>query len=106
MGQSNALRHYYELVLSVIRVLVTAVFMRGLHNKQMVEQARSFLAENRQSIVGIFKRYANIGSVESSNSSGQDLEGLVKSFTALIAATEFLEVCRGNCGCVEVGFCY
>lgn len=95
MAKPDALHHYYELVLSVIRVLVTAVFTRGLHNKQMVDQARQFLAENRQSIVGIFKRYANVHGVESV-SSKPELEGLVKSFTALIAATDFLEVCIWN----------
>ena len=78
--------------MTVVRVLVTAVFIRGLHNKQMVDQARQFLAENRQSIVGIFKRYANIGGVDGANLRG-DLEGLVKSLTALITATDFLEVC-------------
>ncbi|CAK97226.1 uncharacterized protein An14g06530 [Aspergillus niger] len=57
----DALRKYYDLLDSVLRVVVAAVFSRGLHNEQMLEQTRVFLAENRQSMVGIFKRFAKLG---------------------------------------------
>ncbi|KKK19982.1 putative nuclear pore complex subunit Nup192 [Aspergillus ochraceoroseus] len=86
----DALRKYYDLLDSVLRVIVTAVFSRGLHNEQMMEQTRAFLAENRQSMVGIFKRFAKIGGAGSANHHSA-LTNLAKSYTALIAATEFLE---------------
>lgn len=74
-----------------MRVIVSAVLVRGVHNEQILEQTRSFLAENRQSMVGIFKRYAKIGGV---SSAGNDevLEDLVKSYMVLITATDFVEV--------------
>lgn len=72
------------------RVIVSAVFVRGLHNEQMLEQTRAFLAENRQSMIGIFKRFAKIGVTTAE--SNETLNDLVKSYVALIAATDFVEV--------------
>ncbi|PWY67190.1 cullin-4B [Aspergillus heteromorphus CBS 117.55] len=90
----DALRKYYDLLDSVLRVVVAAIFSRGLHNEQMMEQTRLFLAENRQSMVGIFKRFAKIGGSGAANH--QDaLRNLTKSYMALVAATDFLENSRG-----------
>lgn len=97
MDNPDALRKYYNLLLSVIRVIVSVVFVRGLHNEQTLEQTRFFLAENRSSMVGIFKRIANVGGrgVNSAAPEGIDntLIDLAKSYMALITATDFLEVC-------------
>ncbi|OJJ51011.1 hypothetical protein ASPZODRAFT_156001 [Penicilliopsis zonata CBS 506.65] len=90
----DALRRYYDLLLSVIRVIVSAVFVRGIHNEQMLEQTRGFLAENRQSMVGVFKRFARVGAGATAEKS-ETLDELVKSYMALIAATDFLENSRG-----------
>lgn len=87
----DALRKYYDLLLFVLRVIVSAVFVRGFHNEQMVEQTRAFLAENRQSMVGIFKRFAKIGGA-SAPDHHETLSELAKSYMALVAATDFLEV--------------
>lgn len=87
----DSLRKYYELLLSVMRVIVSAVLVRGVHNEQIREQTRSFLAENRQSMIGIFKRFARIGGVTSAESDVV-LEDLVKSYMVLISATDFVEV--------------
>ncbi|KAI9928197.1 hypothetical protein MW887_002230 [Aspergillus wentii] len=86
----DALRKYYDLLLSVLRVIVSAVFSRGLHNEQIAEQTRAFLGENRQSMVGIFKRYAKIGGSGVPDHQ-ETLRDLTKSYMALIAATDFLE---------------
>ncbi|KAI9043478.1 nuclear pore complex Nup192/Nup205 family protein [Aspergillus affinis] len=86
----DALRKYYDLLHSVLRVIVSAVFSRGLHNEQMMEQTRAFLAENRQSMVGIFKRVAKIGGAGAPDHHSA-LGDLAKSYMALIAATDFLE---------------
>lgn len=87
----NALRRYYDLLLSVIRVIVSAVFSRGVHNEQIKAQTRAFIAENRPCMVGVFKRFAKIGGDAAADH--QDaLRELVKSFMALVTATDFLEV--------------
>ena len=88
----DALRKYYDLLLSVLRVIVSAVFSRGLHNERMMNQTRGFLAENRQSMVGIFKRFAKIGGGIAAGHH-ETLSDLVKAYMALVAATDFLEVC-------------
>ncbi|KAL4802066.1 nucleoporin Nup186/Nup192/Nup205 [Aspergillus unguis] len=87
----DALRKYYDLLDSVLRVIVTATFSRGVHNEQMIELTRSFLTENRQSMVGVFKRFAKIGGSGSANHHDA-LTSIAKSYTALVAATDFLEV--------------
>jgi len=79
-----------------MRVIVSAVLVRGVHNEQIFEQTRSFLAENRQSMVGIFKRFAKIGGVTSAGSD-DILEDLVKSYLVLITATDFVEVSLACC---------
>ena len=91
----DALRKYYDLLHSVLRVIVSAVFSRGLHNEQMMEQTRAFLAENRQSMVGIFKRVAKIGGAGTPDHHSA-LGDLAKSYMALIVATDFLEVCMAT----------
>lgn len=77
--------------MSVIRVIVSAVFVRGLHNEQMVDHIRSFLTENRPNMVGIFKRFARISGTGSADTT-ELLQELVKSYMALITATDFLDV--------------
>ncbi|KAI1907363.1 hypothetical protein LOZ64_005925 [Ophidiomyces ophidiicola] len=87
----DALRKYYDLLLSVLRVIVSAVFTRGLHNKSIVEQTRSFLSDNRQSMIGIFKRSGKVGGLDGAGSQ-ESLGELVKSYAALIAAVDFLDM--------------
>ncbi|KAK2744362.1 hypothetical protein FQN57_004257 [Myotisia sp. PD_48] len=91
----DALRRYYELLLAVLRVIVSTIFARGFHNQAIRDQTRTFLSENRQSMVGIFKRCAKIGSVENSDMK-TCLEDLAKSYTALIASVDFLEMLRSE----------
>lgn len=87
----DALRRYYDLLLSVVRVIVSTVFSRGIHNQQILDQTREFLSENRQGIVGVFKRHAKIGGLADNLPHGP-LEDLVKSYVTLITAAGFLEV--------------
>ncbi|PGH34975.1 Cullin 4 [[Emmonsia] crescens] len=91
----DALRKYYDLLLAVMRVIVSAVFARGLHNQQVLDQTRTFLSGNRQSMVGIFKRYAKIGGLDGGEAS-ETLDDLVKSYVALIDAVGFLEMQNSN----------
>ncbi|KAJ5121374.1 uncharacterized protein N7515_009335 [Penicillium bovifimosum] len=85
----DALQRYYDLLLSVLRVIVYAVFSRGIQNEQIKEHTRRFLAENRPCMVGIFKRSAKIGNT--SNAHHETLLDLVKAFMALVSATDFME---------------
>ncbi|KAL2860708.1 cullin-4B [Aspergillus lucknowensis] len=96
----DALRKYYDLLDSVLRVIVTAVFSRGLHNEQMMEQTRSFLTEHRQSMVGVFKRFAKVGGVGAADHHDA-LTSIAKSYTALVAATDFLEMQQNPGGTTE-----
>ncbi|KAL1966846.1 hypothetical protein VTN77DRAFT_3811 [Rasamsonia byssochlamydoides] len=90
MDNPDALRNYYQLLLSMLRVIVSAVFSRGVHNEQMMDQTRAFLTENRQSMVGVFKRHARIGGAAAADCH-ETLHDLVKSYVALISAAGFVE---------------
>jgi nuclear pore complex protein Nup205 len=92
MDNPDALRNYYDLLLSVIRVIVSAVFSRGVQNEQIIDQTRAFLSENRPSMVGVFKRHARIGGGAAADYH-ETLHGLVKSYVALASAAGFVEVC-------------
>ena len=85
----NALQRYFNLMLSVLRVINSAVLSRGPQNDQTVFQAREFLKENRNSMVSIFKRSVKVGGLQDI---GADLGELVDCFTLLVSATGFLEV--------------
>ncbi|KAJ5945720.1 hypothetical protein N7454_002559 [Penicillium verhagenii] len=86
----DSLRKFYDLLLSVIRVIVSAVFSRGVHNEQIKAQSRAFIAENRPCMVGVFKRFAKIGG-DTPAGHQEALCELVKSFMALVTASDYLE---------------
>lgn len=86
----DSLRKFYDLLLSVIRVIVSAVFSRGVHNEQIKAQTRAFIAENRPCMVGVFKRFAKIGG-DAPVGHQDALCELVKSFMALVAASDYVE---------------
>ncbi|KAJ5757676.1 uncharacterized protein N7511_006370 [Penicillium nucicola] len=85
----DALQKYYDLLLSLMRVIVSAVCSRGIQNHQIIQQAHRFLAENRACMVGIFKRSAKIGIT--SNEHQHTLRDLNKTFMALVSGTGFTE---------------
>jgi nuclear pore complex protein Nup205 len=87
----KALKKYYELMLSVLRVINAAVIARGRQNDQTVFQAREFLKENRHNMVSIFKRSVNVGAGQHVEVE-QDLVDLVDCWTVLVEVTGFLEV--------------
>ncbi|KAJ5152275.1 hypothetical protein N7492_010570 [Penicillium capsulatum] len=90
IDNTDALKKYYDLLLCMIRVIVSAVFSRGVHNEQIKLQTRAFLAEHRSCMVGVFKRFAQIGGT-TSPAHREALCELVKSFMALLTATDYLE---------------
>ncbi|KAF2031203.1 hypothetical protein EK21DRAFT_111239 [Setomelanomma holmii] len=86
----KALKKYYELMLSVLRVINAAVIARGRQNDQTVFQAREFVKENRHSMVSIFKRSVNVGAGQHVDAQ-QDLVDLVDCWTVLVDVTGFLQ---------------
>ena len=91
MDNPEAMERYYELLLSVLKIIASVVLSRGAQNDETIEQARTFLMENRPTVVTIFKRQASIGSSRD-GISGKDLQELVEFFVLLISVTGFLEV--------------
>ncbi|KAL0263599.1 hypothetical protein SLS55_002580 [Diplodia seriata] len=86
----HALRKFFDLMLSVLRVVNSVVVVRGPQNEQCRRQARDFVADNRASVVAVFKRAARKGG-PGEQATGADLEELVDAFCLLMAATGFLE---------------
>ncbi|KAH3913258.1 hypothetical protein HBH56_113700 [Parastagonospora nodorum] len=87
---AKALKKYYELMLSVLRVINAAVIARGRQNDQTVFQAREFLKDNRHNMVSIFKRSVNVGAGQHMEVE-QELVDLVDCWTVLVEVTGFLE---------------
>ena len=68
------------------------VLSRGPQNEQTIEQAKSFLSDNRASTAAVFKRQAKVGGVFAGDE--EDLDKLVDLYTLLITLTEFLAVSK------------
>lgn len=90
IDDENAISKHYELLASVMRVVCAAVLSRGSQNQQTLGQGRKFLAENRLSILAVFKKSAGIGT--GSVLSGQIIDELAESFMLLMTITGFLDV--------------
>ena len=91
IDNAEALDKYYNLLLSVTRIITSVVLSRGSQNEQTLDQARSFLVENRPLVVAMFKRQAKVGAV-TFESLGVGVEELVELFVLLITVTGFLDV--------------
>ena len=80
----------------MLRIIVGVVLSCGPQNQRTLEQARSFLTENRSSMVGTFKRQAKVvtgrNQKQDDRSIEQVLEELVEIFVLLISLTGFMEV--------------
>ncbi|KAI9703133.1 MAG: hypothetical protein M1836_007698 [Candelina mexicana] len=85
----ESLKKYYELLLAVIRVISSVVLSMGQQNERTMNSARSFLTENRHSILSLFKRHAGIGGVQTERSG--NLGELVDNFVLLVTVTGFLD---------------
>ena len=91
IDNTEALDKYYNLLLSVTRIITSVVLSRGLQHEQTIDQARLFLVENRPLVVAMFKRQAKVGAV-TFESLGVGVEELVELFVLLITMTGFLDV--------------
>ena len=91
IDNTEALDKYYNLLLSVTRIITSVVLSRGFQHEQTIDQARLFLVENRPLVVAMFKRQAKVGAV-TFESLGVGVEELVELFVLLITMTGFLDV--------------
>jgi nuclear pore complex protein Nup205 len=88
MDNPEAHRKFFELMLSVLRI-VNAIVL-NYRTDQTLASSLEFLTENRQSVVGILKRFARVGGINADG--GIDLSDLVDNLSLLISATDFLTV--------------
>jgi hypothetical protein len=87
----SALRTYYALVSSTLRLLLSTFMSRGAQNEQIQYLARTFLTEYRPHMVGIFKKYAGVnGKVD--DKSLPLLAECVRCYTGLVSLCEFVDV--------------
>lgn len=87
----KALHNYYELLSSVLRLLVSTFLSRGLQNEQCQYQMRSFLQDYRPNIVGLLKRYNGLTGTALPESK-KVLDKIVDAYVALISMANFVEV--------------
>ena len=100
----KALSKYFQLMLSVLRVINAAVIARGRQNDQTIFQAREFLRENRHSMVAVFKRSVGVGKgVGGDGGMERDVVDLVDCWTVLVDVTGFLQVSDQYCGEIRCG---
>lgn len=90
IGSSEAVKTHYALLLAAMRVINAAVVSRGEQNEQTLTLGRRFLAENRLSVLTVFKRSMNIGAPAAV--SNELVDELAASYVLLIALTGFINV--------------
>lgn len=73
-----------------MRVINAAVISRGEQNEQTLTLGRRFLAENRLSVMTVFKRSMNIGSLGAVPD--EVVDELADSYMLLITLTGFIDV--------------
>jgi nuclear pore complex protein Nup205 len=91
----TALHHFYRLLSSVLRVIVAVVAARGPSNASTVQQAKTFLTQNRFSMQAVFKRASRVSHIKGATQQQEDAEDVAEQFARLIVLTGFLEV---SCG--------
>ena len=92
IDNSAALHHFYRLLSSVLRVIVAVVAARGPSNASTVQQAKSFLTQNRFSMQAVFKRASRVSQIKGAAQQQEDAEDVAEQFGRLIVLTGFLEV--------------
>ncbi|KAK8154342.1 nucleoporin Nup186/Nup192/Nup205 [Phyllosticta citrichinensis] len=97
IDNANALSKFFDLMLSVLRVVNSVVITRGPQNEACRETGRQFIIENRPSIVSIFKRQAGVGGYggvakgKAAEAMQAQLDELAENLCVLIHVTGFVE---------------
>ncbi|KAK8249215.1 nucleoporin Nup186/Nup192/Nup205 [Phyllosticta capitalensis] len=97
IDNANALSKFFDLMLSVLRVINSVLVTRGPQNEACRETGRQFIVENRPSIVAIFKRQAGVGGYggvakgKEAEAMQAQLDELADNLCVLIHVTGFVE---------------
>ena len=87
---TSALRTYYTLLSSTLRVLLSTFLSRGAENEQIQYLAHMFLIDHRPNMVGVFKKFAGVsGKVD--DSVRPLVAESVRCYTGLVALSGFVE---------------
>jgi nuclear pore complex protein Nup205 len=86
----DAVGKHYRLLAAIMRLICATVLSRGPQNEQTLEQGRTFLSENRLSILAVLKKSAGLGS--GAELPEPSIDELAESFMLLISVTGFLDV--------------
>lgn len=103
--QKTALSTYFSLLRSCLRLLLSTFLNFGPENEKIIYLVRSFLADYRGNMVGLFKRAAglslasqNQGSVFGGSVTGKEdrdmrriVEDCTKAYTGLAVGSGFLD---------------
>ena len=96
MENPAALAKFIGLMLAVTRIINAVVLT--YKGDQTLHASRSFLAENKPSLNGVFKRFIGVGGGHNGDENNdKNLEDLVDNLTLLISASGFLEVSGVDC---------
>ena len=85
-----ALREFYKLLSAVLRVVTAAVIARGPGNATVLQQAKSFLQQNRFSMQAVFKRTSEVK--KTAGPPEKEAIDVADEFSKLLLVTGFLEV--------------
>ena len=85
-----ALRTYYVLLSSTLRVLLATFLSRGAQNEQIQYLARTFLSDYRPNMVGVFKKFAGVSGKVDEVVRPLVAES-VRCYTGLVALSGFVE---------------
>jgi nuclear pore complex protein Nup205 len=85
-----ALREFYKLLSAVLRVVTAAVIARGPGNATVLQQAKSFLQQNRFSMQAVFKRTSEVK--KTAGPPEKEALDVADEFSKLLLVTGFLEV--------------
>ncbi len=88
---SSALHTYYVLLSSTLRVLLSTFLSRGAQNEQIQYISRTFLADHRANMVGVFKKYAGVSGKVDARLRPLIAE-CVRCYTGLISLCDFVDV--------------
>ncbi|KIW21548.1 hypothetical protein PV08_02128 [Exophiala spinifera] len=87
---TSALRTYYVLLSSTLRVLLSTFLSRGPQNEQIQYAARTFLTDHRPNMVGVFKKYAGVNGKVDATIRPLVAES-VQCYTGLVTLCDFVD---------------
>lgn len=85
-----ALREFYRLLSSMLRVVTAVVIARGPGNATVLQQAKAFLQENRFSMQAVFKRTSAVQ--KTAGPPEKEALEVADEFSKLLLVTGFLDV--------------